>query len=239
MISNEILLILSVFVIYGCEILMFKLFGKQGLYCFTPIATIAANIEVLILINAYGIEMTLGNVLFSSTFLCTDILSEIYGKESAKKAVFIGVCSSLLFLTFSQLWLLFTPSENDFAMTSMQTIFSNTPRLMMASLVVYAIVQVIDVWLYHAWWKLTQKLTGKHRSFLWLRNNGSTMISQLANTILYTIFAFWGVYPNETIWQIIISSYAIFFIISLIDTPFIYFARIIGEKKKFVYSEEV
>ena len=63
--QNEILLILSIFIIYGSELLMFKLFGKQGLYCFTVLATIAANIEVLIVIRAFHMEMTLGNVLFA------------------------------------------------------------------------------------------------------------------------------------------------------------------------------
>ena len=63
--SNEILLVLSIFIIYGSVIVMYKLFGKQGLFCFTSIATIAANIEVLIMVKAFGMVMTLGNVLFS------------------------------------------------------------------------------------------------------------------------------------------------------------------------------
>lgn len=84
--SNEILLVLSIFIIYGSVIVMYKLFGKQGLFCFTSIATIAANIEVLIMVKAFGMVMTLGNVLFASTFLITDIVSEVYGKKDAKRA---------------------------------------------------------------------------------------------------------------------------------------------------------
>ena len=83
--SNEILLILSIFIIYGSVIVMYKLFGKQGLFCFTSIATIAANIEVLIMVKAFGMVMTLGNVLFASTFLITDIVSEVYGKKNIKE----------------------------------------------------------------------------------------------------------------------------------------------------------
>ena len=78
---NEILLIGSIIVIYGMTLVLYRIFGKQGLYTFTIIATIGANIEVLIVINAFGMEMTLGNVLFASTFLITDIISEIYGKK--------------------------------------------------------------------------------------------------------------------------------------------------------------
>ena len=98
--SNEVLLVLSIFIIYGSVIAFFKLFGKQGLYCFTVLATIAANIEVLIVIVAFGMEMTLGNVLFASTFLVTDIISELYGKKESRKAVHIGIATSVTFIIF-------------------------------------------------------------------------------------------------------------------------------------------
>ena len=83
---NELLLILSVVFLYGLLLLWFKLFGKIGVYCFTVFATLLANIEVLILVNAFGIEMTLGNVLFATTFIATDILSETENKEAANEA---------------------------------------------------------------------------------------------------------------------------------------------------------
>ncbi len=230
--NNEILLILSVFIIYGAELLFFKLFGKQGLYCFTAIATIAANIEVLILVKAFGMEMTLGNVLFASTFLVTDIISEIYGKSDAKRAVNIGVATSIVFIVFSQWWLLYTPAASDQAMTSMKAIFSNTPRTMLASLIVYAIVQRFDVWAYHKWWNFTEKLCGDSKKYLWVRNNGSTLISQFLNNLLFTTGAFAGVYDLKTLWSIVISSYVIFIFTSLADTPFIYLARKIHSSDK-------
>lgn len=228
--SNEVLLALSVFIIYGSEILFFKLFGKYGLYCFTSIATIAANIEVLIVIKAFGIEMTLGNVLFASTFLVTDIISEIYGKSEAKRAVYLGIATSVVFIVLSQWWLLYTPAGSDFVMPAMQTVFSNTPRLMITSMLVYAIVQQFDVWAYHKWWSWTEKKFGSKDKFLWLRNNGSTLISQLLNNLLFTFGAFLGVHSMKTIISIVISSYGIFIVTSLADTPFVYLARKIHYK---------
>jgi hypothetical protein len=228
--NNEILLILSIFIIYGSELIFLKLFGKQGLYCFTAIATIAANIEVLIVINAFGMEMTLGNVLFAATFLVTDILSELYGKQAAKKAVQIGVATSVLFIVLSQWWLLYTPADSDFAMPAMQTIFSNTPRLMFASMIVYAIVQEFDVWAYHKWWAFTEKKFGNKEKYLWIRNNGSTLVSQFLNNLLFTFGAFFGVYSFKTLINIVISSYVLFVVTSLTDTPFIYLARKIYNK---------
>lgn len=227
---NELLLVLSIVVIYGGVILFYKLFGKAGLYTFNVLATILANIEVLILVYAFGMEMTLGNILFASTYLITDILSENHGKKDANKAVIIGILSSVFFVVISQSWLRYIPSPNDWASESFGVIFSNTPRLILASLLVYAVTQMGDVWLYHKWWDLTQKKTGNTRSGLWIRNNGSTLISQFVNTFLYNFLAFYGIYNMKTLWSIIISCYVIFIFTSLLDTPVIYICRKLHEK---------
>lgn len=229
---NEVLLIVTLLVLYGSVLLWFAMFGTSGLMAFTVFATIAANIEVLILVQAFGMEMTLGNILFATTFLVTDILSEIAGKKQAQQAVWIGIAANILFVLVSQSWLMYVPSANDWAVEYMQPIFSNTPRLMLASLAVYAIVQVFDVWLYHKWWALTQRLSGDRRGFLWVRNNGSTLISQLLNAVLYTVFAFYGIYDIPSLVSIILSSYVIFIFTSLLDTPIVYWARQIHEKKQ-------
>ena len=222
---NELLLILSLIVLYGAVLVFYRLFGKLGLYVWTVIATISANIEVLILVDAFGMEQTLGNVLFATTFLVTDILSENHGKKEANVAVNIGIATSIAFIIISQSWMLYTPAASDFASPAIATIFSNTPRLMLASLIVYAICQKFDVWAYHAWWAFTNKKCGDSKKFLWLRNNGSTLISQLLNAILYTFGAFFGVYDIPTLISIVFASYVIFIVTSLADTPIVYLAR--------------
>ena len=228
---NELLLLLSVFFIFGMTLLGFRLFGKTGLYCISAAATILANIEVVILIRAFGMDQTLGNVLFAVTFLITDILSECEGKKAANLAVWTGILSSLFFLVLSQSWLLYIPAEGDTMAPAVRTVFSNTPRMIGASLTVYAVSQFFDVWLYHKWWDFTGKRFGDRRRFLWLRNNGSTLISQIVNTLLFTTLAFWGIYDGATILSIFASSYLIFIFTSLIDTPFVYWARHIHEKR--------
>ena len=117
-------------------------------------------------------------------------------------------------------------------MPSMEAVFSNTPRMMLSSLAVYVIAQNFDVWLYHKWWELTEKRTGDHRAFLWLRNNGSTLVSQLLNTVLFTLFAFYGTYDWGTLLSVALSSYVIFIFTSLLDTPVVYAARRLHEQKK-------
>lgn len=228
---NEILLIVSLLITFSAVIVLLRLFKEQGLYLWTVIATIAANIEVLIVVNAFGMEMTLGNILFASTFLVTDILSELYGKKAAQTAVWLGIATSVAFIAISQSWLLYIPNENDFAMPSIRAVFSNTPRLMLVGIAVYVIVQLFDVWAYHKWWAFTNRKFGDKKKFLWLRNNGSTLISQLLNTVLFTWGAFLGTHNTATLISIAVSSYVIFIVTSLLDTPFIYLARYIFEKE--------
>lgn len=223
--SNELLLFLTLIIEFSFVILCHRFLGKSGLYMWIAIATIAQNIEVLILVKAFGIEMTLGNILFASTFLVTDIVSELYGKSESYKAVKIGIVTSIIFVTISSSWLAYTPSKNDFAGDAIKSIFSYTPRLMLASITVYIIVQFFDVWLYHRWWKFTTDRFGDRSRFLWLRNNGSTLISQLLNTVLFNTFAFYGTYSLGTLLSITLSSYLIFVFTSIADTPFIYLCR--------------
>ena len=228
--TNELLIILSFVLVYGSVVLFYRFFGKTGLIAMNVLVTILANVEVLLLVNAFGIEMTLGNILFASTFLITDILSENHGRKDANRAVVISTACSIMFIAISQMWLLYTPSENDWASGAFKTIFSSTPRIVCASLIVYLVSQLADVWLYHKWWAWTTRRLGDNRRGLWIRNNGSTMISQLLNTLLYTFFAFYGTYSFETLVSIFLSSYIIYICTSLLDTPFVYWCRKIHEK---------
>lgn len=222
---NELLLIISLLVEFGLVLLAYRLFGKAGLYTMTVVCTILANIEVVMLIKAFSIEQTLGNTLFAASFLITDILSENEGKKAAKTAVNLGIFSTVIFLVISTSWLFFSPALSDTSYGAFKVIFSQTPRVMVASLLVYAISQKLDVWLYHKWWDFTTKKFSNRDKFVWLRNNGSTLISQFLNTFLFNFGAFFGVYPIGTVLKICLSSYLIFAAAALLDTPFLYLSR--------------
>ena len=150
---NELLLIGSVIVIYGTVLLAYRLFGKNGMFAMTVLSTVLANIEVLLMIDAFGMEQTLGNVMFASTYLITDILSENEGEKQASRSVWLGVFASVVMLVFTQYWLLYTPAASDWAGEPIRAIFSTTPRLLLASFLGYVISQRFDVWLYHRFWK--------------------------------------------------------------------------------------
>ena len=227
---NEILLIGSVAIIYGTVLIAYRLFGKIGMYAMTVIATILANVEVLLLVEGFGMEQTLGNVMFASTYLATDILSENEDKKSAARAVWLGVFTSAVMLIMTQYWMLYTPASADWARPHISAIFSTTPRLLLGSFLGYLVSQRLDVWLYHAIWKLTERKTGDRKAFLWLRNNAATMLAQLINTVLFTTVAFAGWYDLTTLLSIMLSSYIIYVCTALLDTPVVYLARWMKKK---------
>ena len=227
---NEILLLASVFVFFGGLVAFFRFFGKQGIFAWTVICTIAANIEVLILVHAFGLDTTLGNVIFASTFLATDIMSEIYGKKEANKCVKLGIAANITFILISQSWFLYVPAPSDTMATPIRTVFANTPRVMLSSLFAYAVCEIYDVWAYHHIWSWSEKKFGNKKAYLWLRNNGSTMVSQLINVLVFNLLAFAGVFPASVLVQILIFGYLIFLVTSILDTPFLYWARKIAEK---------
>ena len=228
--QNELVTLASVFAFFGGLVAFFRLFGKTGIYAWTVICTIAANIEVLILVHAFSMDTTLGNVIFASSFLATDMMSEIYGKKEANRCVKIGIAANVTFILISQSWFLYVPAEIDTMAGPIRTVFSNTPRIMLASLFAYVVCELYDVWAYHFLWGLTAKKCGNPRAFLWLRNNGSTLVSQLINVLVFNLLAFGGVYDKPTMVQILIFGYATFIVTSLLDTPFLYLARSIADR---------
>lgn len=220
---NEIIFILSVFAFLACVLLVYKLMGKSGLYVFSIFATLLSNIAAYKSIDLFGLPTTAGNVFYASTFLITDILSEKYGKKDAGRAVKYGFTAMILWLVGSQVVLWFTPNANDFISGSLAQIFGLVPRITAASVIGYICSQKIDVFLYHYIWGKT----GNDKTRLWLRNNGSTLISQGVDTVIFVTIAFWGAYPVNVFFSIMITTYVFKAIVALLDTPFIYLARMI------------
>ena len=218
-------MIFSFIGLYGSVLFFYYFFGNTGLYVYSAIAGILSNIEVLIMIKAFGMHQTLGNILFATTFLITDILSETAGKKSSQRAVNIGICVSIFFVLLSQSWLLYIPDAGNIFFPSIKKIFSIIFRLIITSFFVYLIAQTFDVWFYHKIWEWTQKISPDKKKYLWLRNNLSTLVSQFINVCLYTFGAFYGVYKLSVLWELILASYVIFIFTSLLDTPIIYLAR--------------
>ena len=222
---NEYLWLVMLLVNFGAIILFYRLYGKMGLYIWIPIACIIANIQVLKAVEFFGITATLGNIVYASSFLVTDILSENYGKKEARRAVHIGFLSLITMMILMNLALRFVPAPDDFANDSLKTIFGFMPRIVLASLAAYMISQYHDILAFHFW---KNRMPGRHT--LWLRNNASTMVSQLIDTAVFCAIAFVGVFPSAVFWEIFWTTYVLKFIVAALDTPFVYLARRMHEK---------
>ena len=220
---NEILWFSVLFINFLMILFAYRFFGKIGLFIWTAIAVILANIQVMKIIEVFGLVTALGNVIYSSLFLVTDILNENHSRKDAQLAVWIGFFVLISTTIIMQLTIQFIPHESDFLSENISAIFSFLPRIAVASLIAYVVSQNHDVWFF-------DKLKSKHnRRFLWFRNNLSTISSQFIDNIVFTLIAFVGVFSWSIILQIFITSMILKIIVAVFDTPFIYWSRKINK----------
>ena len=215
---NILLGLLNIIVIFTLVILIEKLFKKEGLYVWVSIATILANITVCKMIDIMSFTTSLGNAIFASTFLATDILSEKYSKSDAKKAVYLSIFSSITFIIVTQLALLFIPSSEDVVNSAMKTLFSINLRTTIASTTMFFIANMLDIYIYN---KLKEKFPKK----LWLRNNVATILCNCGENYFFNTFAFLGIFSIPVIISIATTTTIIETIIALCDTPFLYISK--------------
>jgi len=225
---NEVLWFGLLLVNFLGVIFFYRFFGKAGLFTWIGIAVILANIQVMKTVQLFGFVAALGDIIYATTYLVTDILNENYGRKEANRAVMIGFAVMLMTTITMQVTLMMIPDESDFINPHLKEIFSFFPRIAFASMTAYLISQFHDVWSFHAWRKLTR---GK---YLWLRNNASTMISQLIDNTIFTLIAFVGffglfgweqVFEWSIILQIFFVSLLMKYFIAIADTPFMYWAK--------------
>lgn len=217
--KNEFIWLIYVLVNYIFILFAYKKWGKLGLMMFVPLSVIIANIQVNKLIILFGIDATMGNIAYASISTIEDILSENYGKKYAKTVVSIGFLT-MVFTTFvMNIAILMQPASYDEIQPSLVALFNPLFRLTIASLTAYVISTYLDIYLYQAIRKVYPSFKN-----IWIRNNLSTFISQLLDSIVFTTIAFLGKYDFSVLIQIVVSTYLIKVIVSVLDTPFVYIA---------------
>lgn len=227
--NQEILWFTTLFLDLGCTVLLFRIFGKAGLQIAIATAIILANLQGPKLTVIFGIETTLGVIFYSSIFFATDVLSEIYGRAEANKAVRMGFAVSLIVLLMLSLAMLYQPSERQFAHdihNAFGTILNFTPRFILGSLFAYYISQSFDVWAFHR----IRQVTGE--KWLWLRNNLSTMTSQIVDTVIFSLVVWWGTVDLVTALKLGAAKYVFKLVIAMIDTAFLYWARTLFRRRE-------
>jgi len=206
---------------FALFLICYRFFGKKGLYAWVGVATVIANIQVTKNIEMFGFVMTLGNTIYGTIYLTSDLLNEKYGEKEAKKAVWFGFFTLITTTIMMQMALQFKPHESGMEMQSaLGMIFGLMPRLALGSLAAYFISQFLDVRIY----TFLKKMFNKPNQ-LWIRSNGSTGISQLVDSAVFCTIAFAGVYSWDVWFDIFITTYVLKFIISVASTPALYIAR--------------
>lgn len=174
-----------------------------------------ANIVASKLVNIFGFIVPSAVVAYAFTFLCTDVIGELYGKEEANKTVVYGLIFQIMatLLIYGAIALPVADFMKDYQ-NIFKSVLSGSARITLASLVAYFIAQTNDVYIFH---KLKEETQNKKK---WLRNNLSTITSQFIDTAIFITIAFYGIVPN--LFVVIYSQFFIKVILALIDTPFFY-----------------
>ena len=199
------------------------------------VCNLIANKFITIELGFKTFVISAGILPYPITFLITDILSEIYGKKKTARIVWAGFGASLFVLGVLLLAQQFTaiegsPVDDD----TFNKVFGNSWRVIFASMTAYLCAQLIDVRIYHFW---KEKTAGKH---LWLRNNFSTVFSQLVDTTLVVCVLFLGLRSHSEILQFILDGWLFKMLCAFIDTPLLYASTSLIRKKLVLkFGEEV
>jgi len=225
--QQNLLWILTVCLDLSLTLVMFRLFGKTGLYAVIVLNVLLCNLQGPKLVYVFGMNTSLGVILYSGIYFATDLLSERYGKREANRAVMIGFAANIVVVIVMTLSLLFVPTpvgEKTSKLAAdahgaLSFLFGFTPRFVLGSMLAYLVSQRHDVWFFHMLKKATR---GRH---LWLRNTLSTAVSQAIDTTIYSLVVWWALLDLGTAIELALFKYVFKLVIAVLDTPFIYWAR--------------
>ncbi|OFS49519.1 hypothetical protein HMPREF2873_01570 [Staphylococcus sp. HMSC075H09] len=230
---NEFFGIATFFITFIVMVLMYRCFGKQGLIAWVAIGTIIANIQVIKTVDIFGISATLGNVMFASIYLATDILNDIYGRKVAKRAVWLGFSSTLVMIIVMQMSLHFIPAPEDISQKALSTIFDLVPRIALGSIIAYIIGQHVDVFIF----SMIKKVFQSDKTFI-IRAYGSTVLSSIIDTALFVTIAFIGTLPASVVFEIFITTYVLKLVSTIFNVPFGYIEKSFYRKGKIQKLDE-
>jgi len=171
------------------------------------------------IISLFGISVSVAIFMVPFTFLITDIVEEVYGRDTVKHFIIGGVISLIVIFLYTSIFVLLEPHERYSFNSEYKTIFGSSLRMIIASLIGFILAQTHDM-ISFEWWK--KKTHGKA---LWLRNNLSTIISQFIDTSVFMMIAFYQLTPKFTfifIINLIIPYYLFKILFAILDTPFVY-----------------
>ena len=225
--NQELLWLLTVVYDLGLAILLYRFFGKYGLYAAVILGIILGNLQggkvSELELFGYSFTVSMGAILYSGIYFATDVLNEKFGKEEANRAVMLGFVANIAVMITLFISIQFRPSDITGSAlevhNAITTLAGYSPIFVIGSLTSYLISQTFDVWLFHK----IRTYTGESK--LWLRNNLSTVTSQLLDTMIYQFTWVLAGMDLKTPFVIAVTKYIFKVLIALIDTIFIYWVR--------------
>jgi uncharacterized integral membrane protein (TIGR00697 family) len=204
---------------------MFKGFGIVGLYVFSAVATVTANIQVLKLMNMSFVpeHVALGTATFSIIFLCNDIITEHYGKEAAKTNIWLSFITQVMVTIIMLTAIGFKPVVDNDGHNAMCELFLPAPRILIASLAAFVFSQLININIFEWLSRIC------HEKMLWLRSNVALMLSELMDNIIFSSLAWVILAPKPVsmsvlIYTYILGTYILRVLFALFSTPVIYWS---------------
>lgn len=219
---NELVFLGYIIAVCTSSLIALKI-GKEALMALMAIQTVLVNLFVTKEITLFGFTATASDALAVGITFTLNLIIEYWGKQAGKLSTGISFFCAIAFILFSAFHLLYTPALFDSSNTHFQALLTAMPRVIIASLVTFLIVQTIETNLYSY---LKQKF---NNSFFILRNYTSTAISQLIDTILFSFLGLWQLNPSfsslSTIFQIITVSYLIKIVTIVVAVPYLYLVK--------------
>lgn len=212
---NELLFLAAIILVSSAALAALK-FGKEALITLIGVQWVLANLFVTKQITLFGFEATASDALAVGATLCLNLVQEYFGKKYARKAIAIGFGSTLFYSALAFMQLMYLPSTLDNMHPHFCALLAPMPRLIVASMTTYLIVQWCDYKLYGLL---------KNISSLTLRNYISVGSTQLLDTILFSFLGLYGLV--SPLGSIIMVSYGIKVAVILLAAPFISMSRYI------------
>ncbi len=168
------------------------------------------------IVEFLGLTFSAGTLAASLTYPITDVICEVWGKAKARKVIFAALICWIVVLILLYISIMAPPASFWKLQAAYAKIFSTSMRLILAGFIAYTVAQFHDIWAFMFW---REKTKGRH---LWLRNNLSTIMSQLLNTIIIVMIGFYGLIPHTAIIPTIFGWWLIKILIAVCDTPAVY-----------------
>lgn len=221
---NLLISIIYLFATFTITCICYKKYGRIGLFIWMCVSTIICNIQTIKMIDVLGMTTSLGNISYGAIFLTTDILSEKYGEKETRKAIIFSFYTLIIFTLSMILFLKYIPSSIDTTNDALKVVFNYLPRITIASLINCILSQFIDARMY--------KILKEKHNKLWISNNGSTIISQITDTIIFVTISFLGTMPIINLIEMAVTMFVFKIVIALLDTPFMYYVSKIKESEE-------